>query len=247
MVLQRSLTTYLAERSGRPSGGSGVDRELAVAINSYVGQSQFFDAVVAYLSNAHFIKMGPLLALVVALWFWHTSNPQRQAQILSGLAGVIVALAGAIVLQRTLPMSERPLHAIPELVLPPGLERSTLRGESSFPSDTTTLSIAVATVIFLQNRTLGALAFLWAIFVVIFPRVYLGLHYVSDVAGGAVLAVLSVCLTTALLGSRMSVVADAMRSSPHVAAPLAFLILFLTGTMFNDVRALISLLVAHVL
>ena len=60
---------------------------------------------------------------------------------------------------------------------------------SSFPSDQAALFFALATGIWLVNRRIGAFAFVWTAIAICMPRVYLGLHYASDIVGGAILGV----------------------------------------------------------
>jgi undecaprenyl-diphosphatase len=48
------------------------------------------------------------------------------------------------------------------------------------------------------NRTAGLIAFLWTIIVIDFPRIYLGIHYPSDVLAGVVMGILGMRLLLAL-------------------------------------------------
>ena len=60
----------------------------------------------------------------------------------------------------------------------------------SFPSSHSATSFAVATVIFAKYKKLGALALLYA-GVIAFSRMYLFVHFPSDVAVGALLGIVS--------------------------------------------------------
>jgi undecaprenyl-diphosphatase len=66
----------------------------------------------------------------------------------------------------------------------------------SFPSDTATLFFSIVTVIFLEHRIAGGIAFIWSLVTVGITRVALGWHYPSDVAGGLLLGVTCVYLFT---------------------------------------------------
>lgn len=66
----------------------------------------------------------------------------------------------------------------------------------SFPSDTATLFFGLTTIVFLENRIAGVIAFLWSLVTTGFMRVAMGWHYPSDVIGGFILAVACVYLFT---------------------------------------------------
>lgn len=51
------------------------------------------------------------------------------------------------------------------------------------------LFFALSTALFLWSRTVGVLAFIWASLIVCLPRIYMGLHFPSDIIVGAVIGV----------------------------------------------------------
>jgi undecaprenyl-diphosphatase len=63
----------------------------------------------------------------------------------------------------------------------------------SFPSGHATFFFALATIVYLHNRKWGAFFFIAAI-VVSFGRVAAGVHYPSDIAGGAVVGIVTTYL-----------------------------------------------------
>lgn len=64
----------------------------------------------------------------------------------------------------------------------------------SFPSGHTSASFAVSTVIFLFDKKLGILTYIFS-FLIGFSRLYLYVHYPSDVFCGAVIGILSALLS----------------------------------------------------
>lgn len=82
----------------------------------------------------------------------------------------------------------RPCHLYPEIdmLLP--------RPHSpSFPSGHTMVGFAAATVIFYFNRKLGITAYIIAALIA-FSRLYLFVHYPTDILGGVIFGILTSCL-----------------------------------------------------
>lgn len=212
-----------------------LDYEIILWMNQLVGSYATLDELAVFATGATLMKMGPLLALVVYLWADKDAPVRRRSEIASGFFGAFLALFTARALQEVI-VRLRPLHEIESLRLPSDMLRSTLDGRSSFPSDTGTLAIAISVIVFLQSRRLGMLAFAWSIVFVALPRLYTGLHYLSDIVGAAVLATVLVWGATRLLSPRADRLVALGERWPGLTAMFAFLMLFAMGTMFNDVR-----------
>ena len=63
--------------------------------------------------------------------------------------------------------------------------------DNGFPSDHMLLASAIASILFLNNKKIGVLAWIIAIVVGI-ARVYAGIHHVADIVGSAVIAIVSI-------------------------------------------------------
>lgn len=157
------------------------------------------------------IKMGPLVLLLSCTWLRRagsgpgiTADPQG---VLRGMLAVFLSLAAGRLLQQALPMRLRPRFVRPDAFIandnPFVLQE---QDWSSLPSDHAALVVALVVVTWWGSRHLGLLAALWGAFYICLPRIYYGLHYLSDIVSGAALggivtlAVLRMPLPAALPG-----------------------------------------------
>ncbi|HWT96374.1 MAG TPA: phosphatase PAP2 family protein [Terriglobales bacterium] len=131
----------------------------------------------------------PLLVIAVALSWWLPDNPQgkrraeRHAAICCGLSFLLgLALNQAILL---LVQRARPYDAgITHLLIAPSVD-------PSFPSDHATASFAIVFSYLLQDRFRRTMLFLLGALCVVFSRIYVGTHYLSDIAGGMATALIA--------------------------------------------------------
>lgn len=126
-----------------------------------------------------------LLALL-ALYGWWTARTARDPRAMAAVAwlgfGTIVSVLAGLVAKGTF-AENRPCQAIHVATVQacPGTT------DYSFPSDHTTVAVALALGLFLVNRRLGAVGIVLAL-IEGFSRVYLGQHYPHDVLAAFVLS-----------------------------------------------------------
>jgi len=169
------------------------DQSITLFVNQYAGRSWLFDSLVVFLSDQDFLKGGIALSLFWFAWFQtggHVTENRRR--LLAMLAACTVALTLGQILQAVLPFRPRPLHT-PELAftLPLTLHPQSLNGWSSLPSDHATLFFAISAGIMSVSRPLGLWSLTHTIIVVCLPRLYLGLHFASDLIAGALIGIAS--------------------------------------------------------
>ncbi len=141
----------------------------------------FGDVVFVWITNSRNFLV-PLGVAYVALLIW------------GGRRGRAVALALAVALLLTDQLSSQVLKPWIGRVRPcfavEGVQALLPQSRSSsFPSGHAANTFGAATVLFLAQRRLWSLGFVVALLVGL-SRVYVGVHYPSDVLGGAVLGVL---------------------------------------------------------
>ncbi|MFJ8002612.1 phosphatase PAP2 family protein [Streptomyces sp. NPDC096310] len=198
--------------------GSNPDVGLLYDINGLAKDApSWFDRVMGFTG-----EYGILLALVlVALWCWWSVRRRGSAEdSVTAVAGLVWApLAAGIALLVNIPIRgfvERPRpfvdHKNIEVLI-------TGKTDYSFVSDHATMAMAVAVGIFIAHRRFGLAAIALALLEG-FCRVYMGVHYPTDVIGGFALgtavALLLTPLALALLTPLVSAVARSGRLGPLV-------------------------------
>ena len=217
-----------------------VDGAIIAVFNGFVGRHVWFDELVASLEMLNLLKAIPFCAFL--WWVWFRERPAARRFVVRALLGVVVAIALGRGLQLLLPMRLRPMHDPRfHFTIPADIEPDdTLVGWSSFPSDHAIVICAFATAVLLWSRPLGVLAWLWALVIVIWPRVYLGLHYPTDMLAGMMIGagVMVAALRLPMPPRLLDLPARVEERHPSGFYAFAFLATYLLGTNFDDLRAL---------
>jgi undecaprenyl-diphosphatase len=218
------------------------DQSITLFVNQYACRSWLFDSLVVFLSEQNLLKGGLTFSLFWYAWFRPCEEiSQNRRRLVSTLVACFIALALGRVLQLTLPFRQRPLHTLElNFTLPHGLESKTLEGWSSLPSDHATLFFALSTGLFLVSRPLGLFSFFHTITVICFPRLYLGLHFSTDLITGALIGIVSSYLlcfgkNCTDIGRRALVWE---KHSPSFFYSGLFIFTFEMATLFDNVRSI---------
>src|SRR6478609_4316077 len=160
-----------------------LDSWILSHLNLFARKSWVFDQAVAFLSVNYLLKGGVLMAFLWWAWFRSENRDSKERDhIIATVLSCVVALAIGRIMVLTLPFRLRPLHeAGLNFVTPYGVAENALDKLSSFPSDHAVLFFALVTGLFFVSRAMGAVALLYTLVIVVLPRMYLGLHYPTDI------------------------------------------------------------------
>jgi len=223
-----------------------IDDSVVLWFNHLGGRSGTFDGLVKDISDNSLIQAAVPVTILYYFWFRRTTleavRRNRELVMVTQLVAIAtVAIARGLAL--ILPFRDRPL-ATPGLgyhVIDPRWNMD-IHQWSSFPSDHAVLFFALATGICLLNRRTGLAMLMYAAIVDGLPRIYLGLHYPSDLVAGAILGSGAV-LIAAQPHIRRPVTDRILRGferSPGLAYAAMFLCSFELATMFDSAQQVVE-------
>jgi len=182
---------------------NGFDFSILSFFNRFVGKYPSLDNAVIYLSNDAFIRAGLIVALCWWAWFKDgedkdTKNHDTRAAIISTLLACFASILVARVVVMLFPFRIRPI-ADPTngLHFPPAT--TDWQNWSSFPSDHAIMFFTLRTCLFFISHVVGWIALMDAVFLICLPRIYLGVHYPTDIIAGAVIGI-AIGFAAGLLG-----------------------------------------------
>lgn len=222
------------------SAVTAFDERLFVWLDPYLLRWPLLNLFLRWLLDAHIVKFVPIVLVMVGIWF--ARRPDRETtrcRLVEAVLASLAALFVARILALTLPFRERPV-ANPELHLAVPLDAG-LRTWSSFPSDHAVMAFALAASLVRVSPWLGIWAGLHSALFICVPRLYFGLHYPSDIVGGALIGIALAWLAAHAPG-RTAVSGLMLRTEARVPAlfyAAGFLVLFEIAEMFDSVRILV--------
>ncbi|MBW5483099.1 phosphatase PAP2 family protein [Streptomyces bambusae] len=198
--------------AGLTTGGPNVDVSLLYDINGLARHApDRLDRVVGFVGEYGL----PLAMVLLVLWCWHGARRQDEAGAVDSFAALVWApLGAALALLVNVPLREfvarpRPFRKHDGLeVLASG------KTDFSFVSDHATLTMALGVGLFIANRRFGLVGIGLALLEGL-CRVYMGVHYPTDVIGGLALGTAVVLLLAPAAMAVLTPMVRALARSPR--------------------------------
>ncbi|MFD1663276.1 phosphatase PAP2 family protein [Streptomyces caeni] len=198
--------------AGLAESGSNPDVDLLYDINGLAKQApRWFDRVMEFVG-----EYGLLLAMVLLLlWCWWSVRRRGGEDAASSVAALVWApLAAGLAVLVNVPIRgfvERPRPFVDHQ----GIDvLVTGKTDYSFVSDHATLTMAMAVGLFVASRAFGLVGLGLALLEG-FCRVYMGVHYPTDVVGGFALGTAVALLLSPLAMALLTPLVRAVEHSPR--------------------------------
>jgi undecaprenyl-diphosphatase len=217
-----------------------IDSPVLRFLGRFAHRSEVFDTLIVTFSGLDLFKGAVVLGMVCWLWFEARSDAKKRLRIIQTVLGGLFAGLISRVSQLAV-VRPRPMAGASEYVRPFGISDFAvewMKSINSFPSDHAAFFGALAMGIFLADRRWGILAFAWTLVVTGLPRIYVGLHYPSEILAGLALGV----LVTLAMGKPAVILAEPLlrweRAHAGSFYALSFLALYEMARLFDDLRTL---------
>jgi undecaprenyl-diphosphatase len=218
-----------------------LDQTLFQLLNGFAGRWYGLDLFFAMQEDNNLLKGALFLAGFVWFWFRRTPDPRpARVAIINTLPSVFVALFLNRLLSVCLPFRVRPMYDPSVLFNDPHVDvvvHFNMENWSSFPSDTATFFFAMVAGFWLISRRAAIAYGIYSLLFVLATRIYLGLHWPSDILVGAVIGAATTLALNAALGDRLARPLLTLEARmPQLLYALGFYAAFEVGAMLEDVR-----------
>jgi undecaprenyl-diphosphatase len=156
----------------------------------HFSRSYYFFHTVEFMAADNLLKGGLVAILFWYLWFkTDPDNSAKRVQLVATLISVFFVMVITLSCAGLAPFRQRPFQN-PDFqfnsLIPFNAMLTTM---SSFPSDHAALFMSLATGFYFVSRKTGIITMLFVFIYILFPRLYLGYHYPTDVLVGSIIGV----------------------------------------------------------
>ena len=170
------------------------DAAIVRYVNRFANRWPWLCPALLYLDDHNILKGGPIVLLMWVAFFQKTRSAAKALERRRKIAAIVPLAIFGVCLARmlavALPFRERPIRTIAlHFQLPAGLKPSFLYGWSSFPSDHAVLFVTLCIGLLMASRPLGSIALAYTSIVILLPRIFLGLHWPTDILAGMAIGI----------------------------------------------------------
>ena len=162
-----------------------MDTSLFLLIYGASHHSPLLDGTAVFF--AEYSQYVWVLILLIALFWPYKDRVQNRTVILISIGAALFARLVVKTAILSVYSRPRPFVSLPDIH--PLIATLPYENLQSFPSGHAMFFFAIATVVFCFNKRIGLVAFIAAALMAI-ARVYVGVHWPSDVVGGAIIGAL---------------------------------------------------------
>ena len=217
-----------------------IDKIITLFLNQFAHFSPYFDHFIYMLAENKLLKGGVVLAVFYLLWF---QDKRYRKQLIITFMASFVAEVATIILSLNLPFRARP-YTDTDIVFnePVKVDHWWNNAISSFPSDHATLFTVLGIGVLLSNRKMGYWMIGYILVFILLPRLYLGLHYFTDLLSGAIVGIITLWISFQLKHVKKvaAFIEQFADQKPQYFYPLLFLICYQLVDLFTESREILG-------